>query len=69
MHMPPKISCHSYSQSEGTGCGSGSGYTLAIFHHLILQDDGAKENTGKVVGIDHIQGLVDQACSNLKADD
>lgn len=48
--------------------GSGSGYTLAIFHHLISQDDGAKENTGKVVGIDHIQGLVDQACSNLKAD-
>lgn len=43
--------------------GSGSGYTLAIFHHLL-----SPSGTGKVVGIDHIQPLVDQAHSNLTAD-
>lgn len=41
--------------------GSGSGYTLAIFHHLV-------STKGKVVGIDHIQELVDGANSNLKKD-
>ncbi|OCF36560.1 protein-L-isoaspartate O-methyltransferase [Kwoniella heveanensis CBS 569] len=40
--------------------GSGSGYLCAVFHHL------APHST--VVGIDHIQGLVDQSISNLKAD-
>ncbi|CDW98881.1 hypothetical protein [Sporisorium scitamineum] len=42
--------------------GSGSGYTLAIFHHLI------STGKGKVIGIDHLQPLVDQANSNLVAD-
>ncbi|PWY99538.1 putative l-isoaspartyl protein carboxyl methyltransferase [Testicularia cyperi] len=42
--------------------GSGSGYTLAIFHKLV------GEEQGSVLGIDHIQGLVDRANSNL-ADD
>lgn len=42
--------------------GSGSGYTLAIFHHLTAG------GTAKVIGIDHIQSLVDQANSNLAAD-
>ncbi|CCF52425.1 hypothetical protein NDA11_002012 [Ustilago hordei] len=43
--------------------GSGSGYTLAIFHHLTTCT-----GAGKVLGIDHIQGLVDQANSNLAKD-
>lgn len=49
--------------------GSGSGYTLAIFHHLISpSDDPQGKGKGKVIGVDHIQGLVDQATANLKAD-
>ncbi|CBQ73234.1 probable l-isoaspartyl protein carboxyl methyltransferase [Sporisorium reilianum SRZ2] len=44
--------------------GSGSGYTLAIFHHLISTLKGK----GRVIGIDHIQPLVDQANANLTAD-
>jgi protein-L-isoaspartate(D-aspartate) O-methyltransferase len=40
--------------------GSGSGYTLAVFHHLV--------DSGKVVGIDHIKDLVEQANTNLAAD-
>lgn len=47
--------------------GSGSGYTLAIFHHLISPDSEGK-GKGKVVGIDHIQALVDQANYNLELD-
>ncbi|SPO23845.1 probable l-isoaspartyl protein carboxyl methyltransferase [Ustilago trichophora] len=49
--------------------GSGSGYTLAIFHHLVspssLTDSKKK---GKVIGIDHIQALVELANQNLKKD-
>ncbi|CAO1620038.1 unnamed protein product [Sympodiomycopsis kandeliae] len=40
--------------------GSGSGYLLACFHHLTTN--------GKVVGIEHIQPLVDQSIQNLKND-
>ncbi len=40
--------------------GSGSGYTLAIFRHLV--------KPGKVVGVEHIQELVDQARVNLSND-
>nr|XP_018263864.1 protein-L-isoaspartate O-methyltransferase [Kwoniella dejecticola CBS 10117]OBR86022.1 protein-L-isoaspartate O-methyltransferase [Kwoniella dejecticola CBS 10117] len=40
--------------------GSGSGYLTAVLHHLAPQ--------AKVVGIDHIQGLVDLSISNLRKD-
>jgi len=46
--------------------GSGSGYTCAMFHHLVSPDDSEKK--GKVVGIDHIQQLVDWSVKNLKKD-
>ncbi|SPO24356.1 probable l-isoaspartyl protein carboxyl methyltransferase [Ustilago trichophora] len=47
--------------------GSGSGYLLAIFHHLVSTPEGQGKK-GKVVGIDHIQALVDAANENLKKD-
>ncbi|WVW83124.1 protein-L-isoaspartate O-methyltransferase [Kwoniella bestiolae CBS 10118] len=40
--------------------GSGSGYLTAVLHHLAPHS--------LVIGIDHIQGLVDQSISNLKKD-
>ncbi|WRT67107.1 protein-L-isoaspartate O-methyltransferase [Kwoniella shivajii] len=40
--------------------GSGSGYLTAVLHHLAPHS--------VVVGIDHIQGLVDQSIINLKKD-
>ncbi|KAK7034557.1 hypothetical protein VNI00_012404 [Paramarasmius palmivorus] len=40
--------------------GSGSGYLVAVLHHLV---DG-----GKVVGIEHVEELVDWSISNLKRD-
>jgi len=46
--------------------GSGSGYTCAMFHHLVSPSD--SDAKGSVVGIDHIQELVDWSISNLKAD-
>lgn len=39
-----------------TGCGSG--YLLAVFHHLVSPG-------GTVLGIDHLQGLVDLSRTNL----
>jgi protein-L-isoaspartate(D-aspartate) O-methyltransferase len=45
--------------------GSGSGYLCAVLHHLITTGD----QTGKVVGIDHIPELVDWSVNNLKRDD
>jgi protein-L-isoaspartate(D-aspartate) O-methyltransferase len=41
--------------------GSGSGYLVAVLHHLVSPG-------GKVVGIDHIQELVDSSVDNLKMD-
>jgi len=41
--------------------GSGSGYLVAVLHQLVGP-------TGKVVGIDHIQELVDWSIDNLNAD-
>lgn len=43
--------------------GSGSGYTLALFHQLVKA-----EPSSKVVGVDHMQTLVDQAHLNLEKD-
>ncbi|KAK8869843.1 protein-L-isoaspartate O-methyltransferase [Kwoniella newhampshirensis] len=40
--------------------GSGSGYLTAVFHHLSPQS--------LIVGIDHLQPLVDQSISNLHKD-
>ncbi|TIB94000.1 protein-L-isoaspartate O-methyltransferase [Wallemia mellicola] len=41
--------------------GSGSGYSCAVFHHLVGP-------TGKVVGVDHIDKLVELSEYNLKND-
>lgn len=41
--------------------GSGSGYSCAVFHHIV-------GDTGKVVGIDHIDELVISSRDNLKRD-
>ncbi|TIB35026.1 hypothetical protein E3P83_00783 [Wallemia ichthyophaga] len=41
--------------------GSGSGYSCAVFHQLI-------GNNGTVVGIDHIEQLVENSVDNLKRD-
>lgn len=48
--------------------GSGSGYTCAIFHHLIHEDDNDTSQKGKVIGIDHIPELVDWSVGNLRRD-
>ena len=45
--------------------GSGSGYTCAVFHHLVNSED---DRPGLVVGIDHIDALVQSSISNLKKD-
>jgi protein-L-isoaspartate(D-aspartate) O-methyltransferase len=39
--------------------GSGSGYLVAAFYEMM-------EKQGKVVGIEHMQGLVDDSISNLR---
>lgn len=53
--------------------GSGSAYLAAVFHHLVNPNgNGNREEEGKgkgkVVGIDHIQQLVDFSRQNLKKD-
>ncbi|KAG8942697.1 hypothetical protein FRC03_002923 [Tulasnella sp. 419] len=48
--------------------GSGSGYTCAVFHHLVTPDPNNMATAGKVIGIDHIQELVDWSIGNLKKD-
>lgn len=54
--------------------GSGSGYLLAVFHHLVKPPPGqetkvsAEHEGSRVVGIEHIQPLVDQSTKNLQAD-
>lgn len=47
--------------------GSGSGYTMAIFWHLIKDDDESK-TSARVIGIDHIKPLVELARKNLQKD-
>jgi|ERR1700722_6834044 len=44
--------------------GSGSGYLSAIFYHLASSED----KTGKVVGVEHINELVDWSVENMKND-
>jgi len=44
--------------------GSGSGYLTHVMANLVCGADG--KGDGKVVGIDHIQGLVDQSLNNLR---
>ncbi|KEF62100.1 protein-L-isoaspartate O-methyltransferase [Exophiala aquamarina CBS 119918] len=44
--------------------GSGSGYLTHVLANLVCGADG--KGDGKVVGIDHIQGLVDLADSNMR---
>ncbi|WFD43970.1 protein-L-isoaspartate(D-aspartate) O-methyltransferase [Malassezia psittaci] len=45
--------------------GSGSGYMLSIFHHLT---DAESDRRGHVVGVEHIQELVDFSLENLRKD-
>jgi len=47
--------------------GSGSGYTAAIFHHL-LNDDHQAHDGGVVVGIDHVEQIVEWSKANLCRD-
>ncbi|KAN0060594.1 hypothetical protein ACQY0O_007246 [Thecaphora frezii] len=47
--------------------GSGSGYCVAVFHRLV-SPGASTAASGKVVGIDHIQELVDQSRTNLVKD-
>ncbi|WVF72132.1 protein-L-isoaspartate O-methyltransferase [Kwoniella sp. CBS 6097] len=64
--LPFLPSAQPQSSSEGSirgsilDVGSGSGYLTAVFHRLAPH--------ATVVGIDHIQGLVDQSITNLKKD-
>lgn len=44
--------------------GSGSGYLTHVLANLVCGADG--KGDGKVVGIDHIQGLVDLAGQNMR---
>lgn len=51
--------------------GSGSGYTMAIFWHLVKQDNAGAADAGilgQVTGVDHIPQLVDMARQNLRRD-
>ncbi|SNX83856.1 probable l-isoaspartyl protein carboxyl methyltransferase [Melanopsichium pennsylvanicum] len=62
-----------HSDAKVLDVGSGSGYLLAIFHHLVNNHSSSCSTSnevggGKVVGIDHIRGLVDQANENLESD-
>jgi len=65
----PHMHAHALSNLEpflGEGSkvldvGCGSGYLTGVLAHLVGP-------TGKVVGIDHIRGLVDQSISNLSKD-
>lgn len=66
-----RISQHFFQRNQLTTLllskvGSGSGYTCAMFHHLVSPTHSDKK--GKVVGIDHIQQLVDWSINNLKTD-
>jgi len=45
--------------------GSGSGYLSAVIHHLVNTGD----QTGKVVGIDHIPELVNWSVNNMRRDE
>jgi protein-L-isoaspartate(D-aspartate) O-methyltransferase len=44
--------------------GSGSGYLTHVLANIVCGPDGAGD--GKVVGIDHIQGLVDLSTTNMR---
>lgn len=50
--------------------GSGSGYTMAIFWHLVKQEDQEQSQgiQSQVVGIDHMPQLVQMADGNLRKD-
>lgn len=47
--------------------GSGSGYTCAVFYHLV-KGEGPNGYGGKVVGIEHVDELVDWSKENLIKD-
>ena len=51
--------------SSALDVGSGSGYMLSIFHHLTnLESD----KRGHIVGVEHMQELVDLSLENLRKD-
>ena len=54
-----------YGNGRVLDVGSGSGYLVACFAEMMIQQNGS---SSKVVGIEHVQSLVDQSIENLKQD-
>ena len=48
--------------------GSGSGYLSAVLFHLVDDPADPRSAQSRLVGIDHIQELVDWSVSNLRSD-
>ncbi|ORX39863.1 protein-L-isoaspartate O-methyltransferase [Kockovaella imperatae] len=64
MHAHAVENLLSYLPEDGAGSildvGSGSGYLTAVFHRIAPR--------ASVIGVDHIQGLVDMSLENLRKD-
>ena len=59
-----------YGNGRVLDVGSGSGYLVACFAEMMVQQNvSSSSSSSKVVGIEHIQSLVDQSIENLKQDD
>ena len=59
-----------YGNGRVLDVGSGSGYLVACFAEMMMQQNVvSSSSSSKVVGIEHIQSLVDQSIENLKQDD
>jgi protein-L-isoaspartate(D-aspartate) O-methyltransferase len=59
-----------YGNGRVLDVGSGSGYLVACFAEMMMQQNvSSSSSSSKVVGIEHIQSLVDQSIENLKQDD
>jgi len=57
-----------YGNGRVLDVGSGSGYLVACFAEMMMQQQNVSSSS-KVVGIEHIESLVDQSIENLKQDD
>lgn len=75
MHAHAAVSLLPYLQPDSAvlDIGSGSGYLLAVFHHLVkpTREDGpseAAQTPSRVIGIEHIDQLVQQSRRNLLDD-
>lgn len=71
MHASAAESLESYiPESAGRrvlDIGSGSGYLTHVLANLVCGSDGTGD--GKVIGIDHIKGLVDMSTTNMRKSD